>query len=107
MRPAHMSVHGAPPIEAVLLDIGGVFVIPDLDVVADEFARHCIEVDPDAFLRAHYGGMAALDAVTPMPGAWTAGYVEGVLDSLGLIDAGREPLGTVLRDARRFGDDEF
>ncbi len=91
----------------MLLDIGGVLVIPDLTVLADELAAADVEVDLEAFRRAHYHGMAGLDAVTPMRGAWLAGYVEGVLDGLGLHGDERRRFGDVLLAARRLSDLEF
>lgn len=49
-----------PPIEAVLVDVGGVLVLPDHDRIAGAFDRAGVRVDPDRLDRAHYAGVAAL-----------------------------------------------
>ncbi len=54
-----------PPVEAVFLDVGGVFHLPVHQPVLDAFRRLGIDVDPDLLDRAHYAGVAAL---APWPG---------------------------------------
>jgi len=49
-----------PPIEAVLVDVGGVLVLPDQDRMAGAFERAGVRVDRDRLDRAHYAGVAAL-----------------------------------------------
>ena len=49
-----------PPIEAVLVDVGGVLVLPDHDRMAGAFERAGMHVDRDRLDRAHYAGVAAL-----------------------------------------------
>jgi putative hydrolase of the HAD superfamily len=53
-----------PPIEAVLVDVGGVLVLPDHDRMAAAFERAGLHVDPELLDRAHYAGVAALDEFT-------------------------------------------
>jgi putative hydrolase of the HAD superfamily len=53
-----------PPIEAVLVDVGGVLVLPDHDRIAGAFERGGVHVDPDRLDRAHYAGVAALTEFT-------------------------------------------
>jgi putative hydrolase of the HAD superfamily len=53
-----------PPIEAVLVDVGGVLLLPDHDRIAGTFARAGVHVDRSRFDRAHYAGVAALDEFT-------------------------------------------
>lgn len=53
-----------PPIEAVLVDVGGVLVLPDHDRMAGAFERAGVHVDRDALDRAHYAGVAALTEFT-------------------------------------------
>jgi putative hydrolase of the HAD superfamily len=53
-----------PPIEAVLIDVGGVLVLPDHDRMAAALERAGIRVDRDLLDRAHYAGVAALDEFT-------------------------------------------
>ncbi len=49
------------PIEAVLLDVGGVFIVPDHDEVVAGAARIGLVLDPRLLEAAHYAGMAAWD----------------------------------------------
>jgi putative hydrolase of the HAD superfamily len=49
-----------PPIEAVLVDVGGVLVLPDHDRMAGAFERAGMHIDRDRLDRAHYAGVAAL-----------------------------------------------
>ena len=49
-----------PPIEAVLVDVGGVLVLPDHDRIVGAFERAGVRVDRDRLDRAHYAGVAAL-----------------------------------------------
>ncbi len=53
-----------PPIEAVLVDVGGVLVLPDHDRMAGAFERAGVHVDGDRLDRAHYAGVAALTEFT-------------------------------------------
>jgi putative hydrolase of the HAD superfamily len=47
-----------PDPKAVLLDVGGIFHLPDHDRIAGAFARADVTVSPDALDRAHYAGAA-------------------------------------------------
>lgn len=58
IRFADMS---APPIDAVLIDVGGVLVLPNEDLVADALARIGHDVDRTRLPVAHYHGAAALE----------------------------------------------
>ena len=49
-----------PPIEAVLVDVGGVLVLPDHDRMVGAFERAGVRVDRERLDRAHYAGVAAL-----------------------------------------------
>jgi putative hydrolase of the HAD superfamily len=49
-----------PPIEAVLVDVGGVLVLPNHDRVAGALGRAGMHVDRSRLDRAHYAGVAAL-----------------------------------------------
>ncbi|HMF04016.1 MAG TPA: HAD-IA family hydrolase [Acidimicrobiia bacterium] len=53
-----------PLIEAVLVDVGGVLVLPDHDRIAGAFERAGVRVDPARLDRAHYAGVAALTEFT-------------------------------------------
>jgi putative hydrolase of the HAD superfamily len=52
------------PIEAVLIDVGGVLVLPDHDRIAGALGRAGVHVDRSRLDRAHYAGVAALDEFT-------------------------------------------
>jgi putative hydrolase of the HAD superfamily len=62
-------------VEAVFLDVGGVFHLPDHTIVGEALRRAGVDgpLDPEALDRAHYAGVAALvnwpDAEA---GIWTA-----------------------------------
>jgi putative hydrolase of the HAD superfamily len=47
-------------IEAVLLDVGGVFLLPDHGQMVAAFARAGVQVDEARLDQAHYAGVAAL-----------------------------------------------
>jgi len=53
-------------VEAVLLDVGGVFHLPDHARMLDALARLDIVADPADLDRAHYAGIAALDGCGPL-----------------------------------------
>ncbi len=82
-------------------------LIPDVQILSEELAELGSPLDPDAFWRAHYFGMAALDRFGVRPGAWAEGYVEGVLDGLGWTGADGDRLRSVLARARRMSDSDF
>jgi putative hydrolase of the HAD superfamily len=91
----------------VLLDIGGVMLIPDMRVLSDDLDALGVSLSQEDFWRAHYYGVAALDRFGVRPGAWAEGYVEGVLDGLRMTGRQRERLGPLLTGARRLSDDKL
>ena len=48
-----------PEYDAILFDAGGVFLIPDPSVMAPTLAYYGATTDEQAYVRAHYGAMAA------------------------------------------------
>ena len=48
------------PPRAVLLDVGGIFLLPSHDRIVAAFARAELTVDPDRLDDAHYRGAAEL-----------------------------------------------
>lgn len=107
-QPGRQNSPAAPAvIDAVLLDIGGVMLVPDIRVLADELAEIGTSISAGDFWRAHYFGMAALDEYGAKPGAWAEGYVEGVLNGLDVVGPRRDKLRGVLMRARRMSDSEF
>jgi putative hydrolase of the HAD superfamily len=73
-----------PPV-AVLLDAGGVFVLPDHDRIAGAFARAELPVERARLNDAHYAGAARfttqLDAEADWNACWSR-YLEGYADHL-------------------------
>ena len=71
------------PIEAVFLDVGGVFHLPNHELVAAALRRAGFEADSARLDRAHYAGVAAL-SVWPGgdDGIWTA-YEEAYVAEIG------------------------
>ncbi|HVW35584.1 MAG TPA: HAD family hydrolase [Acidimicrobiia bacterium] len=71
------------PVEAVFLDVGGVFHLPDHDMVTAALRRAGFDPDAARLDRAHYAGVAAL---VEWPGGddgiWTA-YEEAYVAELG------------------------
>jgi putative hydrolase of the HAD superfamily len=60
-------------VDAVFLDVGGVFHLPEHQLVIDAFRRAGFDVDPARLDRAHYAGTAALaDWPAHDRGIWTA-----------------------------------
>ncbi len=47
-----------PAPKAVLLDVGGIFHLPDPDRIVGAFERASVKVSPDVLDRAHYAGAA-------------------------------------------------
>jgi len=47
-------------IDAVLLDVGGIFVLPDHDRISAAIARAGVHIDPGRLDRAHYEGVSVL-----------------------------------------------
>jgi len=69
-------------IEAVLLDVGGVFTTPDHDMLRSAIEPSGGIVDADVLDRSHYAGIAALDA-----GFDSAGWLDWRLYDAGVARA--------------------
>lgn len=75
-------------VEAVFLDVGGVFHLPDHVRVLDALRRVELEPGPERLDRAHYAGVAALvEWPDQENGIWTA-YLEAYAVEVG-VPAGR------------------
>ncbi len=78
--------------EAVLLDAGGVLLLPDASKIFGELASVDIEVDPGLLGRAHYVGMRATDLDRAEEFSWWP-YNHAFVDALGIaeeqVDAAR------------------
>lgn len=73
---------------AVLLDAGGVIVLPDRHLVAGALARIGVEIDPSIVPRAHYRTVRRLDRDARL-GRRSGGYVLGFCRALGVPAARR------------------
>jgi len=77
---------------AVLLDVGGVFLVPEHHRIAGAFARAERPVGNADLDAAHYRGAAAfdvdLDAEADWPGCWSR-YLDAYLDACGVPDEDR------------------
>lgn len=73
---------------AVLLDVGGVFMIPEHHRIADAFARAECPVTSGDLDAAHYRGAAAfdvdLDAEADWPGCWRR-YLDAYIDACAVL----------------------
>jgi FMN phosphatase YigB (HAD superfamily) len=89
--------------EAVLLDVGGVFLLPEHDRIAAALRRAECEVDAEVLDAAHYRGatkfVVDLDVEGDWAGCWR-GYLEDYLVECGVPE-------DFLEEAHRHVDSEF
>jgi putative hydrolase of the HAD superfamily len=95
-----MTTFDPATIEAVLLDVGGVFVLPSPPRVADALRAAGLTPpdDLEAYRRAHYVGAAAFDRSDDQPETWPA-YHQGFAEALGYAGADLEPAVRALTEA--------
>jgi putative hydrolase of the HAD superfamily len=85
-------------IKAVLFDVGGVFYIPNHEVLRPLLAEHAVDApDDDAFHRAHYEGIRYHPDEIDDGDFWT-GYNARYVDALGVVPDARERLATAIRE---------
>jgi putative hydrolase of the HAD superfamily len=72
-------------VEAVLLDAGGVLLLPDWDAIDRELAAAGLSGDRHAYERAHYRGMRAVD-VDPSPDVHWEAYTKAFVNEIGIVD---------------------
>src|SRR5438034_9021429 len=73
-------------MDAVILDVGGVLLVPHYDTVGDAFEPCGITLDEARAERAHYFGVQALDvSEEEVPGAST--YIRGYAEGAGVPSA--------------------
>lgn len=83
-------------IQAVFLDAGGVFFLPETEVIAPELAAVGIDADDDLLAQAHYAGMRSWDvAATPDWSAYTRGYATMVAPER--LESAAEAVGRAFR----------
>src|SRR3954447_8313086 len=73
-------------IDAVLLDVGGVFHLPDHERLRDAMGRAGVTVDPEHLDRAHYAGVKALTDFREGDRAIWLAYNRGYAHALGAGD---------------------
>jgi putative hydrolase of the HAD superfamily len=67
----------SPDVGAVVFDVGGVFVLPNPEVLRPALVAAGLDAcDDHGFHRAHYAGTAVLDAVRADPDAESSGWPE-------------------------------
>jgi putative hydrolase of the HAD superfamily len=75
-----------PPIEAVLIDVGGVLDLPDHERIVAALARVGVTVDAANLDRAHYEGVAALEEFTEGDRSVWAAYQRAYARACGAPD---------------------
>jgi FMN phosphatase YigB (HAD superfamily) len=92
-----------PAPKAVLLDVGGVFLVPTHERILGAFTRAELPMSADVLDRAHYAGARAFpvtdDAQLDWPTKWRA-YLDGYMTECGTPDDARD-------DVHRHLDSEF
>ena len=71
-------------VEAIVLDVGGVFLIPHHDPILATLQPHGIQFDLDLIERAHYLGVGAVDACTETDQPHVACYLAAYVRSIGI-----------------------
>lgn len=85
--------------DAILFDAGGVFLIPDPAVMAPTLAYYGASTDPQLYVRAHYGAMAAKSRTGGGESDWSA-YNEAYVQLVGVPDHEVESAAFVLQRTR-------
>ena len=76
-------------MDAVILDVGGVLLVPHFESVSVALEPFGIALDADAAERAHYAGIYALDAAEDDAYAERHAYLVGYADAVGVLDGQR------------------
>ena len=71
-------------LDAILLDVGGVFYLPDPDRIVAAARRHELEVDADALPRAHFTACASMTQFDEGDAAIWTEYQRSYARSLGI-----------------------
>jgi putative hydrolase of the HAD superfamily len=85
--------------DAILFDAGGVFLIPDPEVMAPTLAYYGASTDAALYVRAHYGAMAAKSRTGGGESDWSA-YNEAYVQLVGVPDHEVESAAFVLHRTR-------
>src|SRR5687767_3001122 len=90
-------------VDAVLLDVGGVFLVPDHDRILGAFTRAEWTASADVLDRAHYVGATAFTTDLDVEGDWDGSwkrYLDAYITECGVSEEARE-------DVHRHLDSEF
>jgi putative hydrolase of the HAD superfamily len=71
-------------VEAIVLDVGGVFLIPNHEPIVATLEPHGIQIDPALIERAHYVGVGAVDACTETEQGHVACYLAAYVRAVGI-----------------------
>lgn len=85
--------------DAILFDAGGVFLIPDPSVMAPTLAYYGASTDEQAYVRAHYGAMAAKSRQGSGEDDWSH-YNRAYVSLVGVPEADHEAAVDVLSRTR-------
>ena len=85
--------------DAILFDAGGVFLIPDPAVMAPTLAYYGASTDPQLYVRAHYGAMAAKSRSGSGETDWSS-YNDSYVRLVGVPDHEVESAAFVLHRTR-------
>jgi putative hydrolase of the HAD superfamily len=88
-----------PDIEAVFLDVGGVFTLPAVAETGRFLAAHGADGSLETIERCHYHGMVAYDAARGVGSGFAAPYLSGFLAAAGLDPALAGEFDTAIRGA--------
>jgi putative hydrolase of the HAD superfamily len=77
-------------MDAVILDVGGVLLVPHFESVAVAFEPVALRFDAEAAERAHYAGIRAMDAAGEDEREARAAYLVGYADAAGVPAERRE-----------------
>jgi putative hydrolase of the HAD superfamily len=88
-------------MRAVILDVGGVLLVPHADSVNPVLAPYGVQLDAERAQRAHYDGVRSLDAAEEDLGRESHAYLVGYLESVGVARDQRDEALTRLRELWR------
>jgi putative hydrolase of the HAD superfamily len=88
-------------MDAVILDVGGVFLVPHAEAVNPALAPFGIQLSLEQAERAHYAGARSLDAAEETADLDGSAYLNGYVSAVGVADDVREPALVGLRAALR------
>src|SRR5947209_7722210 len=94
MPPSSLSV-----MDAVILDVGGVLLVPHAEAVNPALESFGIRLSLEEAERAHYAGIRSLDAADEATDLDGAAYLDGYVSAVGVAVPDRVQALEQLRDA--------